>query len=181
MGNIVLETPDLSKRGMTREFKRATDHAFAQHREKYMPLHFKRVAFMRYGDAYDSDNREGGARKRKVKISRSDRTEYNRARRQRRRDTKDWGKKKKKKLPLVVTGRLRLTTIRGSKQFIGPATNRRMRFTSVPAYIFINPPGRLNKLKALTAIVSPEEKAFAKSVDTDLQLYFSKSTKRRQQ
>lgn len=171
---ITVETPDLTRRGMSKVYRAGIDEAFKRHRKQALPRHFRASATTRYGSAYRGENRQ---RKRaywrqQFQDMTPEQRRAKRAQLARRRDPQN-------RLPLVETGRLKRTVLTGRAILTGPVLTRRMVLQSLPPYTTRRTPGTLDKVRAIQAVHPSEEKAFATTVDTAVQKHLSTNTRKR--
>ena len=149
---------DMSKANAKRALRTAEDQAIKFHRFKYMPLHFKRVARVRYPDAYRKTggkySRSGVTRKRG-----QGRRDVNRERRMQRgkaQSTETAISEESRKRPLFDSGLTQLKVLKGGVKLTGRFDRRGITYP-VPFYVKINPAGQLNKVNALNAVNTQEE------------------------
>jgi len=190
MARITIDTPDLSERGMTGAFREALDAGLRHHRTAYLPLHFRREAPQRYPVEYAAHVAAVARRAKRAKMRRSaaDWKEYYQQRQElrrerwRQRDLQGGGRRSLDPdgtVPLVQTGRLRLTILSGSVSMVGAVRVRSMKFNAVPRYLFPYGPNQMNKVAALQALRQDEEEQFAAVVDRELDRYLKHNTQRR--
>ncbi len=177
---------DLSPRGANKAYKDALDWGWKYHRSRYMHFHFKNVAFSRYQEYQKNKPRKIHSRtQRRKRDSRDGRTrlireqskrEQDKLREERQRSGKT---AREAKLPLVKSGFTRQRILRGQVKQTGSFDARKITYHA-PRYIFLNPPGTMNKAEALTAINDAEEQDLVNKVaeQFDKNLSKKKKTKR---
>lgn len=171
---------DFSKANAKRALKNAQDLAIKLHRRKYMPLHFKKTARFRYPNEYRKTpgkySRSGVSRK-----NGQGRRDVNRERRMVKGKTQSTGITNNQishKLPIFDSGLTRLKVLRGGVKVTGRFDRRGITYP-VPFYIKINPAGQLNKVKALNAINSPEERKLGEVTEKKFIKELEKKTTRK--
>jgi len=150
---------DLRPRIAKKALRDAQDRGLNFHRRKFMPLHFETFSRARYGKEY---SKKPGEYSRKSNSSRKRGTVRRDVERERRMErskqgSNDSASTAQKKRPLFDTGLTRAKILRGGVKITGRYDKRGMAF-NVPFYIKINPPGQLDKVRALNAIHPSEER-----------------------
>ena len=142
-----------------RAIRVSEDFALKLHRRKFMPLHFKAVARLRYPGEYRKTagnySRSGSSRK-----DGQGRRNTNRERRMARgvgQSTEERPSVSQVKRPIFDSGLTQLKVLKGGFKVTGRFDSRGVTY-NVPFYIKINPAGQINKVKALSAISNQEEK-----------------------
>lgn len=166
--NVDLSNFNLSGRGMKPKFKRASEKAFLEHRNKIMPKHF-------LWSAYDIYPEYGGHKPKAVgKFVNKRKT---RSRKDKIRDKKKDTNRERRGHglnPLWKTGRLRSGILEGSMKIFGSAGNTKLVWDGLPYYTFINPRNQINKVAALESILPSEEKLIARNIEKFLEQELNK-------
>ncbi len=171
---ITIETPDLTRRGMTRVYRAAVDAAFAAHRRDALPRHFLPTAVSRYGGAYRTANRDRIREHMAAQFAAMTPLQRTAARKKLA-ERKD----KDNRRPLYQTGRLQRAVTTGRAIVTGPALTRRMVLQSLPPHVTERNPGTIDKVEAIRAVHEDEEAAFARIVDRDIDRHLKTNTKKR--
>jgi hypothetical protein len=210
MSRITISLPDISGRAMTQAALLAVDAALAEHRRAFLPLHFRRSATERYPIEYAqhaANVAKREARRRAIltksphgnKISypwistgkrgpgRGSATlknsvKYHRIAGTERRDREQDAQKldPRNEIPLVDSGRLRLTVLAGSTTPTGRLSVRALKFNAVPWYLFPFKASQIDKVRALQALHPEESQAAVTSIERDLSAYLATNTQHAQ-
>lgn len=171
---------DMSKANAKRSLRVAEDQAIKFHRFKYMPLHFKRVARLRYPQAYKKAggkySRSGTSRK--SSQGRRDVNKERRVQRGKEQSTETAVSEESRKRPVFDSGLTQLKVLKGGVKLTGRFDKRGITYP-VPFYIKINPAGQLNKVNALNAINSQEETKLGRIAEKVFEKEFNKQTTRK--
>lgn len=174
---LTITGPDLSRRGMKTAFRRASAHAMAAHRRRFLPLHFRQTAISRYPTEYKE------ARNRKYLGFKEWLKSLTPA------ELKAWRESQKRKtpserrrgsaqdpqgvIPLVESGRLeRVVTVSGAASVNVSGDLATMRITGLPFYTDIRKSGEIDKQAAMQATTPEESAAYGQVLGRSIQQYF---------
>ena len=187
---IVIESPDLGKRGTAGMFKDAIDDGMLDWRTRAVPRHFRTSAIARYGGEYAKHKPRSpkqDAFQRKIKnMSPRDRAEFYAERRQRTaRNRQQYGERGLRnldplnKVPLLKTGKLRLLMSHGAAKHTGPAKARALVISGLPGYTHRNRNGTIHKANAIRTVTTGENHDFNVVADRSIARYLKTNTTRK--
>ena len=77
---------------------------------------------------------------------------------------------------MVVKAASGVTVVAPMRVVMG-RTSARVRFSGLPWYLTLNPPGAMHKIEALQAVASGESEAFARAADRGLARYLKEHSR----